>query len=97
MWNYLKASFFFWFGLIFVTVGTPFLLASIYELSVERDIAEHGIRTEATLVEKGHTTSRRGDSNYWLTYVFRINRAASRAAAHKCIGSSGGASRTATR
>jgi hypothetical protein len=71
MWNYLKASFFFWFGLIFAAVGTPFLLASIYELNVERDIAEHGIRTEATLVEKGHTTSRRGDSNYWLTYVFQ--------------------------
>ena len=70
MWRYIRGSFFFWFGLIFAVVGTPFLVIAVYQLGVERDIANNGVDAVATLVEKGHSTSRGSSSNYWLKYVF---------------------------
>ena len=70
MWRYLRSAFFFWIGLIFAAVGTPFLIIAIYELSVERDILTHGVTDVATLVEKGHNSSRKSSSSYWLKYVF---------------------------
>src|SRR5437763_17001717 len=70
MWKYLRSSFFFWFGLMFAVIGTPFLVIAVYQLGIERDIANNGVGAVATLVEKGHSTSRGSSRNYWQKYVF---------------------------
>jgi hypothetical protein len=70
MWNYIRGSFFFWFGLIFAVIGTPFLLISIYQFALEREIINNGVLGTATLVEKGHSSSRSSSSRYSLKYVF---------------------------
>ena len=59
---------------MFAVVGTPFLVIAVYQLGVERDIANNGVGAVATLVEKGHSTSRGSSSNYWLKYVFSDER-----------------------
>ena len=74
MWRYIRGSFFLWFGLIFAVVGTPFFVIAVYQLGVERDIANNGVGAVATLVEKGHSTSHSSSSNYWLKYVFNDER-----------------------
>jgi hypothetical protein len=74
MWNYLRGSFFIWFGLLFAVVGTPFLVVSIYQYGVEREIINDGVLGTATLVEKGHSSSRKSSSKYWLKYVFNDRR-----------------------
>ena len=70
MFNYIRGSFFFWFGLLFAVVGTPFLVIAVYQLGIERQILREGVFANATLVEKGHSSSRNSSSNYWLKYVF---------------------------
>ncbi len=70
MLNYLRGSFFFWFGLLFAVIGTPFLVVAVHELAVEREILHEGLMTNATLVEKGHSSSHNSSSSYWLKYVF---------------------------
>src|SRR5947207_12514477 len=70
MWHYIRASFFVWFGLFFAAIGTPFLLVAVSELRHEHEITNDGILATATLVEKGHSSSRDSSSNYWLKYLF---------------------------
>jgi Protein of unknown function (DUF3592) len=70
MFSYIRGSFFFWFGLLFAIVGTPFLVVAVYQLKIEREIIRDGVFANATLVEKGHSSSRNSSSNYWLKYVF---------------------------
>jgi hypothetical protein len=70
MFNYIRGSFFFWFGLLFAIVGTPFLVIAVYQLKIEREVLTDGVFANATLVEKGHGSSRSSSSNYWLKYVF---------------------------
>ena len=70
MFSYIRGSFFFWFGLIFAVVGTPFLVVAVYQLKIEREIMRDGVFANATLVEKGHSSNRNSSSNYWLKYVF---------------------------
>ena len=70
MFNYIRGSFFFWFGLLFAIVGTPFLVIAVYQLKIEREVLTDGVFANATLVEKGHSSSRSSSSNYWLRYVF---------------------------
>jgi hypothetical protein len=70
MFNYIRGSFFFWFGLLFAIVGTPFLVIAVYQLKIEREVLTDGVFANATLVEKGHSSSRSSSSNYWLKYVF---------------------------
>lgn len=70
MFNYIRGSFFFWFGLLFAIVGTPFLVIAVYQLKIEREVLTDGVFANATLVEKGHSSSGSSSSNYWLKYVF---------------------------
>jgi len=74
MFNYIRGSFFFWFGLLFAVVGTPFLVIAVYQLRIEREILSNGTFATAALVEKGHSSSRNSSSNYWLKYVFNDGR-----------------------
>ena len=74
MFNYIRGSFFFWFGLLFAVVGTPSLVVAVYQLKIECEIINDGLFATATLVEKGHSSSRNSSSNYWLKYVFNDRR-----------------------
>src|SRR5947207_15156853 len=97
MWRYIRGSCFVWFGLLSAVVGTPFLVIAVYQLGVERDIANNGVDAVATLVEKGHSTSRGSSSNYWLKYVLTMNTAQSTFARQRSNGKTGAAFATVTR
>src|SRR5262245_13693866 len=69
-WRYLKSSFALWFGLIWAGVGTPFFFIALFTFLDQRHFNSHAINTTATIVEKGHSTSNKGDSKYWMRYLY---------------------------
>jgi len=70
-WRYLKSSFLWWFGLIWAGVGTPFFFVGLGVLQDSRHFNATAVAATATVVEKGHSTTSKGDSRYWLRYVYR--------------------------
>ncbi len=70
-WRYLKASFTWWFGLIWAGVGTPFFFIGIWAFQDNRHFTATAEAATATVVEKGHDTSSKGDSRYWLRYTYQ--------------------------
>lgn len=69
-WRYLKMSFIWWFGLIWAAVGTPFFIIGVCTYKSEFHFRAHSVSATATVVEKGHDTNSKGDSHYWMRYVY---------------------------
>jgi hypothetical protein len=70
LWRHLRSSFFWWFGLIWAGVGTPFCVIGIMLLQADRHFNATAVPATATIVERGHSTTSKGDSSYWMRYVY---------------------------
>lgn len=70
-WRYLKMSFAWWFGLIWACVGTVFAISGVIMFFAQRDFENRAVNANATIVERGHGTTSKGDSHYWMRYLYR--------------------------
>lgn len=69
-WCYLRTSFWWWFGLIWAVVGTPFLVIGLVVWSQDQHALRGGIATTATIIQKDHDADASDRDGYFLRFRY---------------------------
>lgn len=69
-WRYLRTSFWWWFGLIWAAVGTPFLMIGIVVACQDRHALRGGVAIQATIVAMGHDAGASERDGYFLRFRY---------------------------